>query len=66
VGVMVVFVLCSGVDRTPHTCLVQAAGDAFRIGALERQAAIERKSGLEPSALARPVQLSGLARRFTI
>jgi hypothetical protein len=29
--VLVVFVLCAGVDRTPHTCMVQAAGGAFRI-----------------------------------
>jgi CRP-like cAMP-binding protein len=30
-----------GVDRSPHTCMVQAAGEAFRIGAAELQAAME-------------------------
>jgi CRP-like cAMP-binding protein len=30
-----------GVDRTPHTCMVQAAGEAFRIGAQELQAAMD-------------------------
>jgi len=29
-----------GIDRSPHTCLVQGAGKAFRIGAAELQAAM--------------------------
>ncbi|RWC26342.1 Crp/Fnr family transcriptional regulator [Mesorhizobium sp.] len=33
--------LVLGVDRTPHTCMVQAPGEALRIGAGELQAAME-------------------------
>ncbi|ANN62230.1 Crp/Fnr family transcriptional regulator (plasmid) [Mesorhizobium loti] len=35
-----------GVDRTPHTCMVQAAGEAFRIGADELQAAMDHSATL--------------------
>ncbi|MER9375975.1 Crp/Fnr family transcriptional regulator [Mesorhizobium sp. M0491] len=35
-----------GVDRTPHTCMVQAAGEAFRIGAVELQAAMDHSATL--------------------
>ena len=35
-----------GVDRTPHTCMVQAAGEAFRIGAGELQAAMDQSGTL--------------------
>lgn len=35
-----------GVDRTPHTCMVQAAGDAFRIGVAELQAAMDHSATL--------------------
>ena len=42
VGVPIVL----GVDRSPHTCLVQATGEAFRIGADELQAAMDHSSTL--------------------
>jgi CRP-like cAMP-binding protein len=35
-----------GVDRSPHTCMVQAAGEAFRIGAAELQAAMDASGRL--------------------
>ena len=35
-----------GVDRTPHTCLVQAPGEALRIGAGELQAAMDQSATL--------------------
>jgi len=35
-----------GVDRSPHTCLVQGAGEAFRIGAAELQAAMDASRSL--------------------
>ena len=35
-----------GVDRTPHTCMVQAPGEAFRIGAGELQAAMDQSGTL--------------------
>ena len=35
-----------GVDRTPHTCMVQAAGEAFRIGAGELQIAMDHSHTL--------------------
>ena len=35
-----------GGDRTPHTCMVQAAGEAFRIGAGEPQAAMDQSPTL--------------------
>jgi CRP-like cAMP-binding protein len=35
-----------GVDRTPHTCLVQAAGEALRIEAGELQAAMDQSRTL--------------------
>jgi CRP-like cAMP-binding protein len=35
-----------GVDRTPHTCMVQAAGEALRIGAAELQAAMNQSATL--------------------
>ncbi|RWP11008.1 Crp/Fnr family transcriptional regulator [Mesorhizobium sp.] len=35
-----------GVDRTPHTCMVQAAGEAFRIGAVELQVAMDHSPTL--------------------
>ena len=42
VGVPIVL----GVDRSPHTCLVQATGEAFRIGAGELQAAMDHSPTL--------------------
>lgn len=42
VGVPIVL----GVDRTPHTCMVQAAGEAFRIGAGGLQTAMDRSPTL--------------------
>ena len=38
--------LVLGVDHTPHTCIVQAAGEAFRIGGSELQAAMDRSGKL--------------------
>ncbi len=38
--------LLLGIDRTPHTCMVQAPGEALRIGAGELQAAMERSPTL--------------------
>jgi CRP-like cAMP-binding protein len=35
-----------GVDRTPHTCMIQAPGDAFRIEAAELQAAMDQSGTL--------------------
>jgi CRP-like cAMP-binding protein len=35
-----------GVDRTPHTCMVQAPGEALRIGAGELQAAMDQSGTL--------------------
>lgn len=35
-----------GVDRTPHTCMVQAAGEAFRIEAGELQVVMDRSHTL--------------------
>ncbi|WP_457155647.1 Crp/Fnr family transcriptional regulator [Mesorhizobium sp. P5_C1] len=35
-----------GVDRSPHTCLVQATGEAFRIGAGELQTAMDQSPTL--------------------
>jgi len=35
-----------GVDRTPHTCMVQARGEAFRIGARELQTAMDQSGTL--------------------
>jgi len=35
-----------GVDRAPHTCMVQAAGEAFRIGVAELQAAMDHSATL--------------------
>jgi CRP-like cAMP-binding protein len=38
--------LLLGIDRTPHTCMVQAEGEALRIGAGELQAALEHSPTL--------------------
>jgi CRP-like cAMP-binding protein len=38
--------LLLGIDRTPHTCVVQATGEAFRIGESELQAAIDKSASL--------------------
>jgi CRP-like cAMP-binding protein len=38
--------LLLGIDRTPHTCLVQATGEAFRIGESELQAAMDKSASL--------------------
>jgi CRP-like cAMP-binding protein len=38
--------LVLGVDRTPHTCLVQASGEGFRIGAADLQAAMDQSGTL--------------------
>jgi CRP-like cAMP-binding protein len=38
--------LVLGVDRTPHTCLVQATGEAFRIGADDLKAAMDQSHTL--------------------
>ena len=35
-----------GIDRTPHTCMVQAPGEALRIGAGELHAAMEQSPTL--------------------
>jgi len=35
-----------GVDRTPHTCMVQAPGEAFRVGAGELQTAMDESPTL--------------------
>jgi len=35
-----------GVDRSPHTCMVQGAGEAFRVGAAELQAAMDASGTL--------------------
>jgi len=40
-----------GIDRSPHTCLVQGAGKAFRIGAAELQAAMDASFTLRPLLL---------------
>ena len=64
---MVVFVPCSGVDRTPHTCMVQAAGDAFRIGALEPQSPQLHQHLQKPVFLdARARQTTELARKLAL
>jgi CRP-like cAMP-binding protein len=38
--------LILGVDRTPHTCMVQAPGEAFRVGAGELQTAMDESTML--------------------
>ncbi|MER8956761.1 Crp/Fnr family transcriptional regulator [Mesorhizobium sp. M0833] len=38
--------LVLGVDRTPHSCMVQAAGEAFRIGAGDLHAAMDQSPAL--------------------
>src|SRR5262245_27776194 len=40
-----------GVDRMPHTCMVQGAGDALRIGADELQAAMDQSAKLRSQLL---------------
>ena len=40
-----------GVDRSPHTCLVQAPGDAFAVGAAELQAAMDQSASLRTMLL---------------
>ncbi|KRB29790.1 CarD family transcriptional regulator [Mesorhizobium sp. Root695] len=40
-----------GIDRTPHTCLVQATGEAIRIGSGELQSAMDRSPTLRAHLL---------------
>jgi CRP-like cAMP-binding protein len=43
--------LLLSIDRTPHTCMVQAPGEALRIGAGELQAAMEQSPTLRSQLL---------------
>jgi hypothetical protein len=38
--------LVLGIDRTPHTCMVQGAGEAHRTGATELQSAMDHSGTL--------------------
>ena len=75
---MVVFVLCSGVDRTPHTCMVtgrgrrfshrgpRAAGGDEALG-LDAEGSVDADAGLaRPIGLPATCQLQSIAKPLSV